>query len=192
MQAPAGVSYPLNGIPTNRVSTLTPASVKFLDDIGAWPAIAPKRSAAFSQMQVWDSNGFVRYDAGLFPDPVMGYVAENNVIQQALMQKLEHSGRAIDKLWPVREVFALITADGTHKLRCLDVISCLCMVFAIKPICAVLWPQHVATSVPNLLTRCHAVMHTMLQYGKMLLKSETGTCACLVQSSCLYVDATSA
>ena len=87
-------------------------------------------------MQVWDSNGFVRYDAGLFPDPVMGYVAENNVIQQALMQKLEHSGRAIDKLWPVREVFALITADGTHKLRCLDVISCLCMVFAIKLVCA--------------------------------------------------------
>ena len=101
-QAPAGVTYPLNGPPANRVSTLTPASVKFLNDIGAWPAIGPPRSTAFSKMQVWDTNGFVRYDTGLFPDPIMGHVAENNVIQQALMQKLEHSGRPVHKLWPVR------------------------------------------------------------------------------------------
>lgn len=100
-QAPVGIS-PLNGPPTNRVSTLTPASTKFLDQIGAWPAIGPPRSAPFSQMQVWDSNGFVRYDAGLFQDPIMGHVAENNVIQQALMHQLEHTGRTIDKLWPVR------------------------------------------------------------------------------------------
>lgn len=70
-------------------------------------------------LQVWDSKGFVRYGAGLLPDPIMGHVAENNVIQQALMQKLEHSGRPLDKLWPVSSscMSHLLVHDALEKRR---------------------------------------------------------------------------
>ena len=100
-QEPAAISPPLFDAPANRVSTLTPASIQFLTDVGAWPEIAPPRSAPFSRMQVWDSagSGFIQYDAAHLSKATMGHVAENGVIQHALMQRLLPN---VDRLWPVR------------------------------------------------------------------------------------------
>ncbi|KAL3162963.1 hypothetical protein ABBQ32_009395 [Trebouxia sp. C0010 RCD-2024] len=98
-QEPAAIGPPLLDAPANRVSTLTPASVKFLTDVGAWPEIAPPRSAPFCRMQVWDSagSGFIQYDAAHLSNATMGHVAENGVIQHALMQRLLPN---VDRLWP--------------------------------------------------------------------------------------------
>lgn len=98
-QEPASIHSPLLDAPANRVSTLTPASIQFLTDIGAWPAIAPPRCAPFSRMQVWDStgSGFVQYDATHLSEQTMGHVAENGVIQHALLQQLRPN---VNKIWP--------------------------------------------------------------------------------------------
>ncbi len=100
VQEPASIQHPQLSPPANRVSTLTPASIQFLTDIGAWPDIAPPRSAPFSRMQVWDStgSGFVQYDAATASEVTMGHVAENGVIQYALMQRLRPN---VHNMWPV-------------------------------------------------------------------------------------------
>lgn len=94
------ISPPLLDSPANRVSTLTPASIRFLTDVGAWPEIAPPRSAPFSRMQVWDraGSGFIQYDAARLSEATMGHVAENGLIQHALMEQLLPN---VDRLWPV-------------------------------------------------------------------------------------------
>ncbi|KAL0049996.1 hypothetical protein WJX82_002364 [Trebouxia sp. C0006] len=98
-QEPASIQHPQLSPPANRVSTLTPASIQFLTEIGAWPDIAPPRSAPFSRMQVWDSTGsdFVQYDAATSSEVTMGHVAENGVIQYALMQRLRPN---VYNMWP--------------------------------------------------------------------------------------------
>ncbi|HEY9043585.1 MAG TPA: FAD-dependent oxidoreductase, partial [Rheinheimera sp.] len=44
-----------------RVSALNLASMRLLDHIGAWPAIAAT-AAAYHQMQVWDADSFGRIE----------------------------------------------------------------------------------------------------------------------------------
>src|SRR5450432_2203757 len=39
---------------SNRCSSLTPTSVKFLDEIGAWKHIKRDRVQPYEEMQVWD------------------------------------------------------------------------------------------------------------------------------------------
>lgn len=41
---------------TNRCSSLTPTSVSFLQDIGAWPHIDSSRVQPYQEMQVWDGE----------------------------------------------------------------------------------------------------------------------------------------
>lgn len=98
-QEPASIQHPQLSPPANRVSTLTPASIQFLTEIRAWPDIAPPRSAPFSRMQVWDStgSGFVQYNAATSSEVTMGHVAENGVIQYALMERLRPN---VHNMWP--------------------------------------------------------------------------------------------
>ncbi|EIE24634.1 flavin-dependent monooxygenase [Coccomyxa subellipsoidea C-169] len=100
-EGPTEVTSALQEVPDLRVSTITPASVQLFQDVGAWDDIAPPRSAAFQQMQVWDEggNGCVRYSAGNVGLPNMGYVAENRVLQAALMRRLTHFENS-RLLWP--------------------------------------------------------------------------------------------
>ena len=111
VQEPASIQHPQLSPPANRVSTLTPASIQFLTDIGAWPNIAPPRSAAFSRMQVWDStgSGFIQYNAATLSEVTMGHAAENGVIQYALMQRLRPN---VHNMWPVSVNSNLDTAHN--------------------------------------------------------------------------------
>ncbi|CAK0761411.1 hypothetical protein CVIRNUC_002857 [Coccomyxa viridis] len=96
------ISAPGADPPELRVSTLTPASVRLFEESGAWDSMAPPRSAAFRHMQVWDhgGNGCVRYSAATVGLPVMGYVAENRVIQAALGQTLRSRRSVVDYVSP--------------------------------------------------------------------------------------------
>ena len=109
VQEPASIQHPQLSPPANRVSTLTPASIQLLTHIGAWPDIAPPHSAPFSRMQVWDStgSGFVQYNAATLSEVTMGHVAENGVIQYALMQRLQPN---VHNMWPVSVNSKLNTA----------------------------------------------------------------------------------
>lgn len=55
LQDPPSIHSKLAEFPELRVSTITPASVRLLQNVVDWQDIAPPKSAAFSDMQVWDS-----------------------------------------------------------------------------------------------------------------------------------------
>lgn len=65
--------------------------------------LAGRTGSADNCVQVWDhgGNGCVRYSAATVGLPVMGYVAENRVIQAALGQTLRSRRSVVDYVSPV-------------------------------------------------------------------------------------------
>ena len=72
---------------------------------------AERPASASSRVQVWDhgGNGCVRYSAATAGLPVMGYVAENRVIQAALGQTLRSRSSVVDYMSPASSSTALCT-----------------------------------------------------------------------------------
>ncbi|CAM6100606.1 unnamed protein product [Calypogeia fissa] len=96
-------SPPKDAIPDSRVSAITPATVRFLQGIGAWETVLENRPAPFDSMQVWDytSRGFTRYEAADVGEDVLGYVVENNVLISSLTSTLQRSDFA-ETICPAR------------------------------------------------------------------------------------------
>jgi ubiquinone biosynthesis UbiH/UbiF/VisC/COQ6 family hydroxylase len=74
-----------------RVYTLTPASIEFLDRIGAWRRIAPERVTPIYDMRVFGDDGrsrldFSAYESGLLQ---LGATIESGRLHHALWQGLE-------------------------------------------------------------------------------------------------------
>ncbi|KAL2336762.1 hypothetical protein Fmac_011208 [Flemingia macrophylla] len=79
--------------PDPRVSTVTPASISFLQDAGAWKYVEQNRHAYFNIMQVWDYTGlgYARYNARDVNKDFLGCVAENKVLHNALLSCVKDS-----------------------------------------------------------------------------------------------------
>lgn len=88
------------GVPDPRVYALAPASVAFLESVGAWPRVAGRRQD-FRCMQVWEAgaSGSIRFDAsalrggggaqqGDAEGTALGTMAENSTVQSALFDRL--------------------------------------------------------------------------------------------------------
>lgn len=74
-----------------RVSALSPVSVEFLDQLGAWEIIAHSgRVAPYRRMRVWDQAGMgdVTFDCSEIGLPVLGHILENRLIQAALWERI--------------------------------------------------------------------------------------------------------
>ncbi|KAL5722804.1 putative ubiquinone biosynthesis monooxygenase [Ranunculus cassubicifolius] len=80
-------------LPDPRVSTVTPATISFFKDIGAWDYVLQHRHAYFDKMQVWDYTGlgYTRYTANDIDTDVLGCVVENKVLQSSLMSCLQNA-----------------------------------------------------------------------------------------------------
>lgn len=78
-------------VPQPRVSTVTPATISFFKEVGAWEYIEQQRHAYFNQMQVWDYSGFgyTRYHARDVGKEYLGCVVENMVLCDALLSCLQ-------------------------------------------------------------------------------------------------------
>lgn len=89
----SGASLIKAGTPDPRVSTVTPATISFLKDIGAWEYVQQQRHAFFDQMQVWDYTGlgYTRYDARDVGKDYLGCVVENKVLCNSLLLSLQQS-----------------------------------------------------------------------------------------------------
>lgn len=78
--------------PELRVSTITPASRRLLERIGAWHHVAPPRAGSFHKMVVWDSNprgpGVITYNAQALGHATMAHVIENSVLQAGIRRTL--------------------------------------------------------------------------------------------------------
>jgi ubiquinone biosynthesis monooxygenase Coq6 len=71
---------------TNRVSSLTPSSVSYLKELGAWDYIPLDRKKEYQHMQVWDacSQGKIEFNG----NPV-ATIVENRFVQQSLVKTLD-------------------------------------------------------------------------------------------------------
>ncbi|PUU81146.1 hypothetical protein B9Z19DRAFT_1077733 [Tuber borchii] len=92
---PSGESY------SNRVSSLTPGSVGFLTDIGAWKHVQRNRVQAYHGMQVWDgvSGSRIEFNWDVKNSSTIAYMTENVNLVHGLLSRLEELGGAqlIDK-----------------------------------------------------------------------------------------------
>lgn len=96
-----------NSIPDSRVSTVTPATISFFKDIGAWEHVQQQRHAFFGKMQVWDYTGlgYTRYNARDVGKEHLGCVVENKVLCNSLLLRLQEELDDIENvIYPTRLV----------------------------------------------------------------------------------------
>lgn len=76
-----------------RVSSLTPASQRLLEDLEAWPLMTQVGVSAYRQMHVWDAEGTgaIDFSALEMQQPCLGHIVENRVTVWALQQVLRGS-----------------------------------------------------------------------------------------------------
>lgn len=76
-----------------RVVALTEASRHWLQTLHAWNDIESRRVCAYRHMRVWDGvgTGAIDFDAGTVNQPLLGHIAENRLVQAALMQRVRSS-----------------------------------------------------------------------------------------------------
>lgn len=70
----------------NRVISLTPRSVKFLESIDAWQNVVHERTLPYDEMRVWDgeSNASINFDGWSSESGIVATMIENSNLQQAL------------------------------------------------------------------------------------------------------------
>jgi 2-octaprenyl-3-methyl-6-methoxy-1,4-benzoquinol hydroxylase len=80
--------------PDVRISAISAASVDLLRRLGVWEAVLAMRAHPYRRLETWEwENAHVQFDASELKLPLLGYMVENNVLQQALWQALEaHPG----------------------------------------------------------------------------------------------------
>jgi len=85
-----------------RVSALAPGSVSVLQRVDAWSAVQAARACPYREMRVWDAAGTVdgpdtlRFDAAEHALPELGFIAENILVQKALIDVLDHLPITLD------------------------------------------------------------------------------------------------
>lgn len=77
---------------SNRASSLAPASVSFLENIGAWEHVDHGRIQPYHHMHVWDalsSQAKIDFSARQSAAPAIAYMTENANLTRALLARLE-------------------------------------------------------------------------------------------------------
>ncbi|EAQ92855.1 hypothetical protein CHGG_01090 [Chaetomium globosum CBS 148.51] len=83
---------------SNRCSSLTPSSVSFLDQIGAWSHLERDRVQAYQEMQVWDgvTGARIEFDWAQSSTPAAGttiaYMNENLNLTSGLLKRIDELG----------------------------------------------------------------------------------------------------
>lgn len=96
-----------------KMLSLAPASMRILDGVGVWPAIAAHGVTPIGHIHISDRGhwGKTRLSAGALGVPALGYVVPARVIGLSLMQRLADTGAAT--LYCPAKVTAIQTdADG--------------------------------------------------------------------------------
>jgi len=73
-----------------RVSAISRASQRLLQNLGVWSLIVADRATPYQSMHVWDRAGIgeIHFDAADLAEPDLGHIIENRVIVRALWQAL--------------------------------------------------------------------------------------------------------
>jgi 2-octaprenylphenol hydroxylase len=107
-----------------RVSAIASGSADILASIDVWQAVENQRACPYRDMRVWDSSGIadgpetLRFEAAEFAVAELGFIVENNLIQHALLQKLDSLKWAVAFETPIQVLdqrgdrFCVDLADG--------------------------------------------------------------------------------
>ena len=73
-----------------RVSAITRASQNIFSALDVWDYMQQKRVSPFREMRVWDSqgNGHIHFDVAEIGEDNLGWIVENSIIQNALVDRL--------------------------------------------------------------------------------------------------------
>ncbi len=80
-----------------RVSAISTGSAGLFDSFGAWQHIQKIRACAYERMRVWDEAdeadgpSTLRFDADEFGLPQLGFIVENTLVRQAVLQVLDQT-----------------------------------------------------------------------------------------------------
>ena len=80
-----------------RVSAVALGSAALLKSVGAWEFVQGSRVGAYDRMRVWDESGHadssaaLSFDAAEFAVPQLGFIVENVLLRQALLNVLDNS-----------------------------------------------------------------------------------------------------
>ena len=74
-----------------RVSAITPANAKWLDDIGVWTLLKPEQVQPYANMEVWEQlgSGRIQFDALDYQRTCLGYIIENSALLGACFEALD-------------------------------------------------------------------------------------------------------
>ncbi len=110
-----------------RVSAIASGSADIFASIDVWKSIENLRACPYRDMRVWDTGGYaegpdtLRFEAAEFAVAELGFIVENNLIQSALLQKLDTLSQAVDFEAPLRSLtqtgdrFSVEFADGKSR-----------------------------------------------------------------------------
>lgn len=85
-----------------RVVALSRASERILESAGAWARVLGPRVAPYERMRIWhestspSSSDVLVFDAAEVGEPNLGYIAENRLVQAALLDAFTESGGHIE------------------------------------------------------------------------------------------------
>lgn len=107
-----------------RVSAISTGSADILDRANAWADVISGRVCAYSEMRAWDAGSAVEgpetlcFSASRYAVKQLGFIAENQLIQHALMQSLESLKQQVTFSTSIRSVnaeadrFSVDLSDG--------------------------------------------------------------------------------
>ncbi len=105
-----------------RVSALTRASQRVLENLGVWSRMNEMRVSPYADMEVWDAagSGRIHFGAAEIGEANLGHIVENRITQLALWEKLERLPN-VDLRYPVGvkalqldQAPAVMLSDGTR------------------------------------------------------------------------------
>jgi 2-polyprenylphenol 6-hydroxylase len=112
-RAPALLTAP----PDSRVVALSRASERVLMRAGAWSALSRVRLSPYERMRIWhesvppSSDAVLVFDAADVGEPNLGYIAENRLLQGALLEAFTEAGGHIE---PAALTSLVITDEGVE------------------------------------------------------------------------------
>jgi 2-polyprenylphenol 6-hydroxylase len=122
--APPAPTAPLEA----RVVAISRASEHILTHAGAWPGIHGPRLCAYERMRVWHERAsptaseVLVFDAADVGEPNLGYIAENRLVQAALLEAFAAAGGHLERAGFIRlaireDAVDVSTAGGTLTAR---------------------------------------------------------------------------
>jgi 2-octaprenylphenol hydroxylase len=103
-----------------RVSAISTGTAVLFDSVGAWEYVLATRISPYDGMRVWDEGdtpdtaATLRFDAEEFAVPQLGFIVENVLLQDVLLQQLDRADVTLRFETPVR---ALRRSKGRFEIE---------------------------------------------------------------------------